>query len=364
MSGQPPQRVRRNVSPTIQTQRPMKAVLQFSLKSSPSKSPASSPTAIGILSRRSPDYRHSPERKSPISPSFKVERPKPVRVTNTSPSTSTLRRTGSLEAIYLKGQWPAPEILSTSHFMVDKSTQTPEDWPERQKVSRKKKKSHRRSASFGHGDQLAEIEKLVLEPSGTDNEDIFERAHDIPDGHRAPIPEVIHRGSSTRNVDTQTPSGCLDDTRVPSSCQDESSGSRSSSVSPAIPIIPGQMDSSRPSSRADSSGSTPREGDKLGKVDGEGCESPDSQFKVVSSPRPNKSYSFVREPPDGCEKVKVIDEDAKSRPAIKEQLLYCPIKPSQMVFKRSDDSAFCPLFIKSQGKTTFSQSTSPIEQIP
>lgn len=45
-------------------------------------------------------------------------------------------------------------------------------------------------------------------------------------------------------------------------------------------------------------------------VDGEGCESPDSQFKVVSSPRPNKSYSFVREPPDGCEKVKVIDEDA------------------------------------------------------
>lgn len=43
----------------------------------------------------------------------------------------------------------------------------------------------------------------------------------------------------------------------------------------------------------------------------EGCESdtPDSHFKVVASPRPNKSYSFGREPPDGCEKIRVIVED-------------------------------------------------------
>ena len=40
----------------------------------------------------------------------------------------------------------------------------------------------------------------------------------------------------------------------------------------------------------------------------ERCESPDT-FKVVASPRPNKSYSFVREPPDGCEKIKVISEE-------------------------------------------------------
>ena len=41
------------------------------------------------------------------------------------------------------------------------------------------------------------------------------------------------------------------------------------------------------------------------------CDSPDSpQLKVMSSPRPNKSYAFVREPPDGCEKVKVITEDS------------------------------------------------------
>ena len=49
---------------------------------------------------------------------FPVERPKAVRVTS-----SPLKRTGSLEAIYLKGQWPSPEFLSTATFKVDACTQ-------------------------------------------------------------------------------------------------------------------------------------------------------------------------------------------------------------------------------------------------
>lgn len=77
---------------------------------------------------------------------------------------------------------------------------------------------------------------------------------EIPDGHRAPLPETTHRTSSTRSVDTQTPSGALDPPTTPTiSVDDASSGSGSHSGSPAIPIIPGQMDSSRPSSGADSS---------------------------------------------------------------------------------------------------------------
>jgi len=88
---------------------------------------------------------------------------------------------------------------------------------------------------------------------------LFSQMHDIPDGHRAPVTEVLNRGSSTRSVDTQTPSGCIDlvdDTG--------SSGSRSQSISPAtIPIIMGHMDSSRPSSNADSLGGTPREVERL-----------------------------------------------------------------------------------------------------
>lgn len=41
------------------------------------------------------------------------------------------------------------------------------------------------------------------------------------------------------------------------------------------------------------------------------CESPDqasSLSKNAFSPLPNKSYSFVREPPDGCEKVNITQE--------------------------------------------------------
>ena len=37
--------------------------------------------------------------------------------------------------------------------------------------------------------------------------------------------------------------------------------------------------------------------------------------KFVSSPKPEKSCPFVRQPPDGCEKVKVIEETRWVQPA-------------------------------------------------
>lgn len=431
MSSQGAQRGRVNLSPSAMpsSMRPMKAVKPFTLKGSPTrKSPVPSPTPSAI------GHRNSPERKSPISPSFKVEKPRAVR----SSGSPSLRRAGSLEAIcridtYLNGKWPSP------HFMVDQTTQTPDDWEIHQQ-KRKKKKSHGRSASFGQGDHVAnaknihyikhrlqktkegskqiggkqspipgnhqalsstapaalqglrvskpqgipnhipksnslsryqrnsveglntEIEKLVLN-SREEDLDRSQFGYEIPDGHKAPCPDLVNRGSSTRSVDTQTPGNL----------SDNSSGSRSHSVSPAIPIIPGHMDSSRPSSesspRRPSSDSSPRRPSsdysprEMEKVDG--CESPDSLQKKISSPGPNNSYLFVREPPDGCEKVKVIEEDGKSHPAIKEPLLYCPIKPSQFILKPSVDSAFCPLrkiytpeVIKSQGTQSTQTSTS------
>jgi hypothetical protein len=51
---------------------------------------------------------------------FLVEKPRAVR----SGGSPSLRRTGSLEAIYnsyLNGKWPSPEVLS--HCMVDQTTQ-------------------------------------------------------------------------------------------------------------------------------------------------------------------------------------------------------------------------------------------------
>lgn len=98
---------------------------------------------------------------------------------------------------------------------------------------------------------------------------------EIPDGHRAPLPDTTHRTSSTRSVDTQTPSGALDPPTTPTiSVDDASSGSGSHSGSPAIPIIPGQMDSSRPSSGADSSCEKTEKGTLyvVGKLKGSGCE--------------------------------------------------------------------------------------------
>lgn len=39
-----------------------------------------------------------------------------------------IRRTASLDAIYLKGQWPRGTVDYGSNLLVDKSTQTPEEW--------------------------------------------------------------------------------------------------------------------------------------------------------------------------------------------------------------------------------------------
>jgi hypothetical protein len=84
---------------------------------------------------------------------------------------------------------------------------------------------------------------------------LFFQSIEIPDGHRAPVPEIRHSG--TRSIDTQTPSGTLDDR---SSGSPASPASRPHSISPAIPIMAGNLENSpRPSSNYDSSGSTPRD---------------------------------------------------------------------------------------------------------
>ena len=54
-----------------------------------------------------------------------VERREAVDITSDSPS---IRRTASLDAIYLKGQWPKDSYEAKP--LVDKSSQTPEEWQE------------------------------------------------------------------------------------------------------------------------------------------------------------------------------------------------------------------------------------------
>lgn len=181
-----------------------------------------------------------------------------------------------------------------------------------------------------------EIEKLVLsKPTSSsagqepEEPDLFLRAQDIPDGHRAPIPEIT-RLSCTRSVDTQTPSAQVEEPRP------GSSNSQPESLSPAVATLPlpgPTAELLHPDGRSDSVDSKSSKGDRE-------FDSPEPS-KFVSSPKPEKSCAFVRQPPDGCEKIKVI-EDTR-RPSIKEPLLFCPVKPNQFVFKPSQGSAFCPL---------------------
>uniref|UniRef100_A0A673K6E4 Family with sequence similarity 117 member Ba n=1 Tax=Sinocyclocheilus rhinocerous TaxID=307959 RepID=A0A673K6E4_9TELE len=111
-----------------------------------------------------------------------------------------------------------------------------------------------------------EIERIIIRDTVERDEIIVPQ--DVPDGHRAP-PPLPQRSSSIRSIDTQTPSnGGLGSNR-------SNSSSRADSVSPSYLNL--------------------------------GPWSP--LPKYASSPKPNNSYMFKREPPEGCERVKAFEEN-------------------------------------------------------
>ncbi|XP_059152975.1 protein FAM117B-like [Physella acuta] len=430
MSNQVPQRVRRNGSPsTITKQGPIKAVKVFSLKQGTDvlhKPTSTSPRdSQKLLSSKSPDNRISPEEgtspagsvllsltaaaksQSPTSPgSFYHSNPTSIKIKERSKGHRQSPvpgkwRASSADAVvptYLTGQWPKDiNSYHCSHsdgvFMSDKSTQTVAEWEGKPE---KKKKVHKRSASFGQGDQLKlqfikhhlqkskegckqndvkqrsspipgkhsalsltappalcslqtktvltssgniprhnmnryqrnsveglnmEIEKLVSSVRGVhingidgDETDVF---REIPDGHRAPVPEISHL-SCTRSIDTQTP---LDN--ITASTTTAATASRPASISPSL---------------------RPRSGEGL-YLGGSRSESTDSKSSKDSEPytisSPKTSCPFVRQPPDGWENITILEESR--RPQIKEPMLFSPVKPNQFVFKPSQGSAFYPL---------------------
>lgn len=127
-----------------------------------------------------------------------------------------------------------------------------------------------------------------------------------PEGHRAPIAELFH---STCSVDTQTPCGNSSH-RLPNR------GTSSASSQPESP-----------------------ECDKSASPD---CDVSSHTSKLGTSPRINKF--LAREPPDGCEKVKIVDENRKGVPAGSSEVADGVSKPSsQFVLRPSQSSAFCPL---------------------
>ncbi|XP_026533560.1 glucocorticoid-induced transcript 1 protein isoform X1 [Notechis scutatus] len=357
------------------------------------------PSRVKVRQKRSPDSSSStttatttttnggrrrsssPERRSPSSPIYKVDKPK-VQQIRTS---STIRRTSSLDTItgpYLTGQWPRDPHIHYPSCMKDKSTQTPSCWAEEVL----EKRSHQRSASWGSADQLKEIAKLrqqlqrskqssrhnkekerqsplhgnhiainqtqasisrsvpmplsnISVPKSTisrvpcnvegispELEKVFIRDNsgkeevskplDIPDGRRAPLP-AHYRSSSTRSIDTQTPS-----------VQERSSSC--SSHSPCISPI------CHPESQDGSPCSTEEVLYDRDKDSGSSSPLP----KYASSPKPNNSYMFKREPPEGCERVKVFEEVSTRQP-VSTPLFSCPDKNKVNFIPTG--SAFCPV---------------------
>ncbi|XP_062865703.1 glucocorticoid induced 1a [Trichomycterus rosablanca] len=342
--------------------------------------------AAGLIARSPPpDSKASPERRA-NSPALRVERSKGQQ--------ALIRRTSSLGAIavpYLTGQWPRDPHSICPPCTRDKSTQTPGCWSD-ESAEDELRRSHQRSASWGSADQLKEIAKLrlqlqrtkqggsrhikdtkehlppfhccIITPSHTpinmssqatspmskpaqvavpniavpkptisrvpssmeginhELEKVFIRdngekeelkALEVPDGRRAPFPPQ-QRGSSTHGLDSQMPA-------VPG---------RSSSCSSASPFPPGSHDGSPYS--------TDELLDERDKDSGSSSPLP----KFASSPKPNNSYMFKREPPEGCEKIKVFEE-TMSRQSSAAPLFSCPDK--NKVNFNPTGSAFCPVRI-------------------
>ncbi|XP_056157127.1 protein FAM117B-like [Lampris incognitus] len=158
-----------------------------------------------------------------------------------------------------------------------------------------------------------EIERIIIRDTTEKDEVIIPQ--DVPDGHRAPPPVPPQRSSSTRSIDTQTPSGGGLSGGSHSNCS-----SRPDSISPSYLTILNDM-----------GGSSPYEDKELG---------PCSPLpKYAASPRPNNSYMFKREPPEGCEKVKVFEE-SMPKPLQEIPPFLCPDR-NKVNFIPNSGSAFC-----------------------
>ncbi|CDQ59300.1 unnamed protein product [Oncorhynchus mykiss] len=139
---------------------------------------------------------------------------------------------------------------------------------------------------------------------------------EVPDGHRAPVP--------------------------PLSC---SSGSQSDPSTTPLSPTPSPCSSFSPSSVEDlpvNQDPGVAEGAELCLLSSQGGWEP-SPLLLSSSPRPNKSYCFQREPPEGCEKVRVCEETSFPHLA-QSSLLFssCP-DPNKVNFTPHGVSAFCPV---------------------
>ncbi|KAL6095046.1 fam117a [Pungitius sinensis] len=316
-------------------------------------------------------------------------KPKPQQQQQQQQLSCGMRRTMSLDAIigpYLQGHWPKEPESQSCPSRKDKSTQTPDSWWDKSQ-SRKGGSSHKRSASWGSAEHLREIAKLKQQlqqgskpavsgghdkgrqrgyPQGScslgtnqtppisiplaplstlvprlrcsveglnqELEGMFicqplhpqHRLLEVPDGHRAPVPPQSRSSGSQSDMATTHSSSS-------SSSSPSSSPTNICSSPPPLQYAPldrhqGQRNGtevvlpSPPSSQSEA----------------------DVSLLMLSSPGPNKSCCFQREPPEGCEKIRVWEETSTPRQHKPALTSSCP-DPNKVNFTPHGGSAFCPV---------------------
>ncbi|CAL1587857.1 unnamed protein product [Knipowitschia caucasica] len=310
------------------------------------------------------------------------------------PPKPTIRRTLSLDTVvgpYLQGQWPKEAESVAVTCINDKATQTPSSWSEETR-GRRSASGHKRSASLGSAEHLREVAKLrhqlqkrsrhappslgyelshppvppghvpgvtqtvpmiplnriatrlrrsveglnleleevfVSEKPDDDEEHEISQILDIPDGHRAPAP--VQRCSS--GSQSETSEGPLDPLSPPQSpCALHPSPRLMNPCSPPqSPCRMGEPASVDCSAVCSSSSALPSF-----------ALSPPLLQQCSSAPRPNKTYSHQREPPEGCEPEGLCMDPIR---ACQNKPLLAPSCPdlNKVNFTPHGGSAFCPV---------------------
>uniref|UniRef100_A0A668V6S0 Uncharacterized protein n=1 Tax=Oreochromis aureus TaxID=47969 RepID=A0A668V6S0_OREAU len=273
--------------------------------------------------------------------------------TTARPPKPTIRRTLSLDAIvgpYLQGQWPKEADGTVVSCVNDKATQTPSSWAEETR-GRRSAGGHKRSASWGSAEHLREASIVYtkasmpkfVSPQTMPLNRLAPRLRRSVEGLNLELEEVFVCEKQDDQHEVRSLKLILDipdGHRAPAPAQRCSSGSQSD-PSPG-PLDPSLLSPSQSPCILDASLLTPSE-----PVDYEIlCPSPSASLPSFaldppllqacsSSPRPNKTYSFQREPPEGCERVRVCEEGTLLQPS-------CP-DPNKVNFTPHGGSAFCPV---------------------
>ncbi|XP_024114294.1 glucocorticoid-induced transcript 1 protein isoform X3 [Oryzias melastigma] len=333
--------------------------------SSPTAGPQLSAGSAGVKQSLSPENREAS--CPPDSPLSKERSKLQVR------SSSAIRRASSLDAItgpYLTGQWPRDSHGPYPSCMKDKATQTPGLWTDE---GAELGSPHQRSASWGSADHLKEqIAKLRLQLQRSKQVTRQSKDRELPQpSPHAAACQTQHKGTSAALSAAPLTKALI--CRVPSNVEginhelenvfireDWEPGMQAmEAVDGRRPPFPPHRHSSSgdtrdtdtqaPSSGDSSPSPRPCSADLLHSPDGSPCSAEETDKdgvcssplpKFATSPKPNNSYMFKREPPEGCEKVKVFDElvSGKSKGF---PLFSCPDK-NKVNFIPSG-SAFCPV---------------------